>query len=46
MTQEEKVVSERTLGVIWNAYYWAAFVLCWSILPFMLSYVRAGDFNI
>ena len=27
-------------------FYWTAFVLCWALLPFMMSYVNCGEFTL
>lgn len=45
MSPEEKELSIKALSVIWNVFYWAAFFLCWAVLPFMMSYVRSGEFT-
>lgn len=46
MTPEEKEVSQKALALIWNVFYWTAFVLCWAVLPFLMNYVTTGDFTV
>jgi hypothetical protein len=36
----------RLLTLIWNVFYWTAFVMCWAVLPFMMNYVNSGDFTV
>lgn len=39
-------MSEKALNIIWNVFYWTAFVLCWAVLPFLMSYVNTGEFTV
>lgn len=36
----------RMLTLIWNVFYWTAFVMCWAVLPFMMNYVNSGEFTV
>jgi len=40
-------VSESTkiLETIWNVFYWTAFGLGWSVLPFLSVFVQTGEFT-
>lgn len=30
---------------MWTIYYWGAFVLNWTLIPFTVGYLEAGDFT-
>ncbi|CDW77697.1 UNKNOWN [Stylonychia lemnae] len=50
-SQQYKVVDEGinpqniNLEMIWRVYYWTAFVICWGFLPFLLEFVKNGEFT-
>lgn len=31
--------------IVWQIYYWGSFVLNWTLLPFTVGYIEAGDFR-
>jgi len=35
----------HVLEIVWNLFYWLAFVLCWFCLPFLSEYVITGEFT-
>lgn len=37
--------ADPTLIIVWNIYYWGSFVLNWTVLPFTVGYLEAGDFK-
>ncbi|KAK6737016.1 hypothetical protein RB195_019607 [Necator americanus] len=38
-------IADTVLLCLWRIVYWSAQVLTWLVLPFMQSYVNAGDFT-
>ncbi|CAJ0607390.1 unnamed protein product [Cylicocyclus nassatus] len=38
-------IADSVLLSLWRIVYWSAQVLTWLVLPFMQSYVNAGDFT-
>ena len=45
MSAEDRASSRPLLESLWKAYYWAAFALCWFVLPFLSEFVRNGEFT-
>ena len=37
--------ADSTLIMVWIIYYWGSFVLNWTLFPFTVGYLEAGDFK-
>jgi hypothetical protein len=38
-------VADPVLIMIWKIYYWGSFVLNWTLFPFTVGYLEAGEFT-
>jgi predicted RND superfamily exporter protein len=36
----------RGLTMVWQVFYWTAFVMCWAVLPLLMNYVQTGEFTV